>query len=257
MENLTAKITYFNQRECSDKWILERSVLPFYNLIFCLKGKAIITVDDEKFKLEEGYATFIKKGQIRSAYTLKESPLNQVAFNFDILSDEIPDLPDFFYWGDNLRLKSYFKEINFEWINKNENYLLKCNSILNLIIFEILQLKNKNAYNYHVEKIKDYIFLHFKDNLTIEEISKKLNLHPTYCGAIFKKTTGCGILQYINNLRINQSKLLLSENDLSIAEIGELVGIKDCYYFSKLFKRTVGISPLEYKKTLYSSENSL
>ena len=65
--------------------------------------------------------------------------------------------------------------------------------------------------------------------------------------ALYLKHTGVTILSYINTLKIDKAKLLLQEKDLKIYQIASLIGIDDQYYFSKLFKSIVGVSPHQYR----------
>ena len=55
-------------------------------------------------------------------------------------------------------------------------------------------------------------------------------------------------MDYLTELRINKAKELLCEADVSVSDAAELVGYRDLKYFSRLFKKTTGISPSDYKK---------
>ena len=55
-------------------------------------------------------------------------------------------------------------------------------------------------------------------------------------------------MDYLTELRINKSKELLCSDDLSVQDVAELVGYRDLKYFSRLFKKTTGVSPSDYKK---------
>ncbi|MCM3627674.1 helix-turn-helix transcriptional regulator [Paenibacillus glycanilyticus] len=55
------------------------------------------------------------------------------------------------------------------------------------------------------------------------------------------------MIQYINNVRIDHAKELLQSKDLSKGEVGYLSGLNDPYYFSKVFKKHIGVSPLQYR----------
>ena len=65
----------------------------------------------------------------------------------------------------------------------------------------------------------------------------------------FKKIIGESLVEYITKKRITEAKSLLKNDDIKLSEVAEKVGYKDYYYFSKLFKKHVGVSPLKYKQT--------
>lgn len=92
-----------------------------------------------------------------------------------------------------------------------------------------------------------YIELHFHQEITLEDLSREVGLSKSYLSTLFKKEIGKSIVEYITELRMAKAKELILKSDLKIFEIAEKVGINDPKYFSKLFKRTVGLSPNEYK----------
>jgi two-component system response regulator YesN len=116
----------------------------------------------------------------------------------------------------------------------------------------IWNLTSSNLQNSTPEEIVKTIELYIRDNykndLTMEDIAKKLNFSPDYLSRIYKKCTGQSPLKYVIHLRINEAKrMLTSDLDLDIKTIGELVGYNDQYYFSRIFKNQTGHYPSEYR----------
>ena len=121
------------------------------------------------------------------------------------------------------------------------------NLVTNLLI-KIVELQEVNHPMPYVEKIKLYIKDNFQKAITLESVAKYINLHPSYCSTIFKKSEGKSVTEYINSLRINYAKELLDTSPYRIGEIGARCGIPDPYYFSRVFNKICGISPSEYRK---------
>lgn len=97
--------------------------------------------------------------------------------------------------------------------------------------------------------IRDYIEKHFGDNnLSIKEISEHVHLSCSYICTMFKTETGQTLNQYITEYRIEKAKLLLADPRNKITEISSRVGYTDGNYFSKSFKKAVGLSPSEYRE---------
>jgi len=65
---------------------------------------------------------------------------------------------------------------------------------------------------------------------------------------MFKRRTGKGVKGYVNDIRINESKKLLSESNESISTIGSKVGFLDPDYFSRVFSKSIGIAPRLYRE---------
>lgn len=109
-----------------------------------------------------------------------------------------------------------------------------------------------NAYDMPPEKIcqliLDYFQQHYKNDISISSLAETLGFSMEYLARIFKKETGLSPSKYLTNLRINEAKLLLvTHTSLEIGRIGELVGYKDAFYFSRVFKNNVNMTPSEYR----------
>lgn len=99
-----------------------------------------------------------------------------------------------------------------------------------------------------VELIKEIIRKEHVKELNLEELSQKVFLNPKYLSRIFKNETGISITNYLIYVRMEIAKQLLRENpEMKIYEVASHVGYADSVFFNKIFKRLVGITPLEYK----------
>ena len=81
----------------------------------------------------------------------------------------------------------------------------------------------------------------------VAELAKMANLSPSHFAALFKTTTGMGVIEYLARLRSAQARELLLTTPMSIQDIAEAVGYADPYYFSRQFRRLNGVSPREFR----------
>lgn len=103
-----------------------------------------------------------------------------------------------------------------------------------------------------IEQSSRYIKENFKEDLTLTEMAARTNFSVSHFSALFKKHTGSSFVNYVNGLKIEEAKKLLSATSYSISEITGIVGFSTTPYFSRVFKSTVGLSPLEYRKKMGS-----
>lgn len=112
---------------------------------------------------------------------------------------------------------------------------------------------------YHQIEPIDQSISFMKKNLNIslsaEELAKQQNLSPTHYARLFKAKTGSSPLQYFNQLKVQKSCQYLYFSDYSVKEICNELGFDDPFYFSRLFKKFMGISPSHYKNTYRSKSN--
>lgn len=99
-----------------------------------------------------------------------------------------------------------------------------------------------------ITEAKRYIRQHYQQALRLEDVSSAVGFNATYFSALFKKETGQNFMDYLTELRIAKAKELLCDDALSVQDVAELVGYRDLKYFSRLFKKTTGVSPSSYKK---------
>ena len=105
------------------------------------------------------------------------------------------------------------------------------------------------------QDLKEYLNARLYGRVTLEELSEHFHFGvSTLCG-IFKKSTGQTILHYFMELKINEAKRLLREDGKTVSEISELLGFESPQYFSRMFRKYVGMSPRDFRNTLVNRSN--
>ncbi len=99
-----------------------------------------------------------------------------------------------------------------------------------------------------VSKALVYINKHFNKDISLDDVSREVDISPYYFSKLFKDETGQNFIEYLTNIRIDKAKHLLLHSDLSMKEICINVGYSDPNYFSRTFKKNVGITPTEFKE---------
>ncbi len=107
------------------------------------------------------------------------------------------------------------------------------------------QLPGKNSEV--IRKAMKYISDHFPEPLTLEEVAGFVHLNPSYFSSMFKQSCGSSFKEYLNMVRIEESKRLLANTDYSLINIAIATGFEDQSYFSKVFKKHTGITPKQYR----------
>lgn len=98
------------------------------------------------------------------------------------------------------------------------------------------------------ELLVKYLHENYKQDISFQDLALKFGFSVEYLGKIFKKHSGLTLSKYLTRLRMNEAKrLLVSHPNMEIQKIGELVGYKDSFYFSRAFKSYTGIQPSEYR----------
>ncbi len=101
----------------------------------------------------------------------------------------------------------------------------------------------------YIDEAVEYIDKNLSKKIKIEELAKRAGISRSYFSICFKKVMGCSPQDYIVNLRMKKSMLLLKTTALSVTEIADSVGYNDPLAFSKIFKQNFGESPKAYRNT--------
>ncbi|MCZ7646504.1 MAG: AraC family transcriptional regulator [Planctomycetota bacterium] len=101
-----------------------------------------------------------------------------------------------------------------------------------------------------VRELISYLELAYATRLTRGDLARRAGVSESTLAAAFRAATGKAPIDYLIDLRLDHARRLLSTGRQRVGEIARAVGIADAYYFSKLFKRRVGVAPLAYRKRL-------
>ncbi len=108
---------------------------------------------------------------------------------------------------------------------------------------------NKKEGNSHVSHIMSYIESHYMEDIYLDLIADKVGLNVNYMSRVFKKERGQTVLEYINDIRINKSKVMLKDPDLAIKDIGLKVGFNSIHSFNRRFKADTGMTPGQWRRS--------
>lgn len=99
-----------------------------------------------------------------------------------------------------------------------------------------------------IRAAKKYVQEHFRESITLEDVSAAAGFSASYFSVLFKKETGEGFAKYLTNIRMEQAKELLQETDYPVAEVCREVGYSDVKHFVQTFRKTTGLNPAQYRK---------
>ena len=118
---------------------------------------------------------------------------------------------------------------------------------INSVCHNILTKKEESSVDI-IRNAKEYIENNYSKDLILDDVSKEFQISPYYFSKLFKKRTGSTFIEYLTMIRIEKAKQLLRNTSKSMKEICMEIGYSDANYFSRTFKKNVGVTPSEYKE---------
>ncbi|MBR2467336.1 MAG: AraC family transcriptional regulator [Clostridia bacterium] len=169
--------------------------------------------------------------------------LNKLGFSNTMIAD----------MGKCANFERVFERMRREWAMKLTFSEQLCSALLLELLSvaaRAVDMRKKGLLDSAEERMTDVCRAIYEriDTVSVSSLAKDCCLSEGRFSHLFKESVGTSPIKYIIELRINKAKELLAETVLSVKEIGCSVGIEDQNYFSRLFRKHAGMSPLEYRK---------
>lgn len=245
--NFIEQLTHYCNIAVSSCSRLSEALIDFYDFTFMLNGSMTYYADGRKIVLEKGDAIFLKPNTLCSREQ-GTTPVHYVSFNFitgpevefpfdmhikKCITTDIKKIVSAFPLN-HLSPKFYSKE--------------KCQNILNFILLELLSMETANCNNNHVLRILKYIDEHLTEKLSLSSIAEIMHLSKEYISGIFSNETGKQLTYYINEQKSLLAKEIIINNEMTLSSIPQYLGFESYDYFSKTFKKHIGIPPSKLKR---------
>lgn len=226
---------------------LHNEHLMFHNLVLLKKGNLRYEIDGTEILLSPGDMLYVSQGSRRIREEAKEN-IDHFVFNF--YSDHSIPLPTVMHNVMNGEIFSLL--VAYDAINKGSSHEHRAKNelLLNCLLLILQERAASQKHHPLTQTILAYIHQHFSERITLKQIGELTFFSPIYCDTVFKNDMGVSIIEYVLSLRIENAKEQLMEEELSIKEIAESVGFHDHNYFSRVFKKRVGLTPSDYRQRL-------
>ena len=257
---------------------------PEYEIYLLLHGKRQILYENRPYLLEEGNLALIDSGRIHltmSAPDDTDSYYERIILyinkeKIDEYDRNFPELKmgDYFRQYDGIymlslegrqqvmqMLETVMQELDGE-LEKNRT-LIDLTIIKFFIEFwrsnrpvmERPDRQKKGKFSI-AHEVSEFISVHFREQISLEELAKRFGVSESYLSRSFKDVVGIGIREYINILRIRKAQEMLEDSKLAVSEIAETVGFDTASYFGRVFHKHLAISPGQYRRDLSIRKNA-
>ncbi|GGA24409.1 AraC family transcriptional regulator [Paenibacillus physcomitrellae] len=269
INNLYFHIHYCNFRQSEKdqlKSVKISRTLAHHELVLISEAKGFFIVDKKEYELKDGMLLYIAPNVAHTLETGPDSPVRLMTVHFSFtrvnfseegweLQEESRVLPfqpvqqikDFY------QIEDAFKKLCESWYGKLPGYEFTSRTLLQQLFITLYQGIKKdqlNQQNYSaslkVEKIIAYMHEHLTGKITLAELSELVQLSPAYLSRTFKEMTGYSLIEFFNKLKMDKAKEMLIEGSPKIKEVAGALGYSDEFYFSRLFKKSEGLSPSEF-----------
>ncbi|WP_238392297.1 AraC family transcriptional regulator [Paenibacillus antri] len=234
-----------------------------YILMLCVGGAGWIQVGEEKRKEVGKYDVVVLPPGAKHRYGASEDnpwSIYWVHFRGESARDFVDLLPLESHTlqvsgRDAVRLIEWFQPC-YELLSRQGYSLAHClfanQQLQQLLSFLAMQRTpgGDDSSKETVERSIQYMMLHLGSNLSLRQLSEQANLSRSHYSAVFKRVTGASPLHYFTRLKMQQACTYLDLSAWSAKEIGAKLGYGDSLYFSRVFRKEIGMSPTEYRRKM-------
>ncbi len=230
-----------------------------YILIYCVDGGGYIYVNNTRYELQPNTYFIIPKNIPHRYHSHENNPwtIYWVHFTGDIaenlyerdLLDNEPAVHPIPYDENRIKLFEHIYAVLETSVNDKEMEIVNFNLLH--FVSSMIYYREANPATYKTDAISNsiaYMKKNINERFGIEELAEQQNISVSHYSRSFKQKTGSSPINYFNQLKIQKSCQFLHFTDQSIKEICKELGFDDQYYFSRLFRNIIGISPSQYKK---------
>lgn len=259
---LNAKLIYIAAAKYEGDWHSTLHTHHCTELFYVIRGKGNFIVEDEVFDVKKDDLVIVNPNIEHTEVSLDSSPLEYIVLGIEGLtfSSDITDLNNNYniynYQHYKHEVLFYLEALLREVEAEESDYNVVCQNLLEVLIINMVRRTNyalsitaSKKMNKECAFIKRYIDSYFSENITLDKLSELSHMNKYYLVHAFKKYIGLSPINYLIEVRIQESKNLLETTNYSISQISNFIGFSSQSYFSQSFKKNTGQTPNEYRKS--------
>ncbi|KQN97681.1 AraC family transcriptional regulator [Paenibacillus sp. Leaf72] len=245
---------------------LRSYLLPANGFLFAIRGSAQITLDDVDYAVSGMFVLHGGKGMCLNIQP-KEGRFEYylILYKAWFPPQANPEIRSIMTAGNPLQIQygyaplyplSLYEKLERtaqEWLTPGDLELLHARTLFYQFVYELVsQLREQDVRIIRAdpaEQLLKYLHDHYTEPLTMELLASMLDCSPSHLSRMFKQRTACSPIEYMIRLRITRAKSLLESTEATLQEIALNIGYTDVYYFSRIFKKQTGQSPVHYRQT--------
>lgn len=254
-ESLTIRLFHVKTYEQISTWSIQERAVPHSILWYVKEGGLFLETRGERHEVEAGRLVFLAENVPFTAGVLSSPPV-MISINFDAKisylygqrwSDhlQVPVVYDY----DMSRIRPLVEEMG-EAPESAYHALYQTARLYELLALMLEQLNDPSDRaprfrDARVQLATEYVLSHLGEDVGLQELCELVELSPTHLRRLFVQETGQPPLAFIRQLKMMQARKWLMETNLRVSEIAYRLGFSDQNYFTRMYKKTTGVTPTE------------
>lgn len=232
----------------------------YVELFYVVGGKGQFLIEDRLYPVNANNLVIVNPNVTHTEVSHKANPLEYIVLGIEGLELSIGGNSNGRFclldYRGTVDILSSLRSILREMEAQQPGYEDICQAYMEILIVRLMRqttltapvIPSVTAVNHQCAMIRRYIDVHFKEPLNLDLLANEAHVNKFYLSHAFKREYGISPINYMLSRRIEESKYLLLETDLSLSQISHTLGFSSASYFSQSFRRSEGISPMEFRR---------
>jgi len=227
-------------------------------LVFPLAGRASFSFNGTPYLMEPGMVVHAGPQMPIEIQTIGDKAWEYAVVHYHLPAEEVALYPlatqhFSIKTGEHSKIINLVQQLIESYAMPGSMATFKSKSLfMNLVEAILISAKMKvlDTANEMMEQVIQYIHEHYSKPLSVSKIAQEFGVERRRFAYLFEQHTGMNPSSYLTEYRMRRAKELLQFCDSTVAEIAECVGYVDSFYFSRVFKKSTGMSPTAYRKVM-------
>ena len=263
IKSLSFQLESITKSKYDSDWHSTLHTHPFTELFYVVDGKGEFNIQGQRFPVKPNDFVIINPQVEHTELSSPDEPLEYIVLGINGLSfSNLTPVSEgghpfsFFNLRDEQKdILSYLNAMVQEATSQQMSYELVCHNLLEILLIKILrhqhfdlEVGKQSKATKDISFIKHYLETYYHESIQLEDLASMTHLSRFYISHSFKKEIGMSPMEYLIDIRIKESKILLRTTNYSISQVADIVGFTTPTYFSKQFRKSTGISPTDYRE---------
>ena len=263
IKNLSFQLESITKSKYDSDWHSTLHTHPFTELFYVVDGKGEFNIQGQRFPVKPNDFVIINPQVEHTELSSPDEPLEYIVLGIRGLSfSNLTPVSEgghpfsFFNLRDEQKdILRYLNAMVQEATCQQMSYELVCHNLLEILLIKILrhqhfdlEVGKQSKATKDISFIKHYLETYYHESIQLEDLASMTHLSRFYISHSFKKEIGMSPMEYLIDIRIKESKILLRTTNYSISQVADIVGFTTPTYFSKQFRKSTGISPTDYRE---------
>lgn len=261
IHQLDLYLIQYGREVCKPKHSFGPAIREYYKFHYILDGRGIFEINGQRYELKKGQGFLVTPDTVCYYEADEHEPWTYCWIGFNgikaaslIRQAQLSDESPIYTWE-----KSEFFEQSIQQMKQSREMkagrelqltgllYLWLSAMINCRGSELKQKAKDNSKEHYISQVVHFIEVNYANKITIQSIAQFIGLQRSYLSSLFKEEMGISLQDYLISYRMRKACELLSNTSLMVGDIARSVGYEDPLLFSKMFKKSLRMSPSEYR----------